>query len=98
MLSGLHRVSSIYCGVCDNDRAIGWKYVRFLSYSRSRHTNLIKNSKRGDIFSKGITSGRKIGMKEMMLKANELLTLQMRMLKLIRIWEFLYSLQKYKQQ
>jgi hypothetical protein len=30
MLSGLHKVSSIYCGVCNNDRAIGWKYVHFV--------------------------------------------------------------------
>ena len=29
MLSGLHRVTSIFCGVCDNDRAIGWRYVYY---------------------------------------------------------------------
>jgi hypothetical protein len=28
MLSGLHRVRGIFCGVCDNETAIGWKYVK----------------------------------------------------------------------
>ena len=32
MLSGLHTIRPIFCSVCNNAKAIGWKYVKYFVY------------------------------------------------------------------
>lgn len=65
MLSGLHRVTSIFCGVCDNDRAIGWKYVNFGSY-RSKHTSHNRSINKEGTYWSGISLKRRTLTLEMM--------------------------------
>ena len=49
MTSGMHTVCDIYCAVCANGDAIGWKYVKGVIY-RSRQTVRAKSLKKVDIF------------------------------------------------
>ncbi len=72
MLSGLHTVCSVYCNVCDNDKAIGWKYVIYKSLNfRLKLMKTHKNLSKEGIFYKDTILKNKIGMKTSQIKVTD---------------------------
>lgn len=70
MLSGLHTVSPIFCSVCNNTKAIGWKYVNYLLNTRLRLIRPHKSLNKVNLYLKFTILGNKVGSK-MMIKVAE---------------------------